>query len=129
SFVRLPMRLLGLVAVSALALALPASCAPLTATSLPAGPGDAGDAGLSGPDASGGSSGSGGGPDSGACTPGDVATYQPVYHPAAVTGRCTDMQQIMDYFEACFGDQKSTTRCNAFQGQSANITCASCVVT
>ena len=120
------MRLLGLVSLSAIALALPASCAPLSATPLP-GPADAGDAGLSGEGGSNSSSGGSADGGSGACVPGDVATYQPVYHPAAAVGGCADMQQIIDFYDACFGAQKTSSHCQTFQ--SANALCASCIVT
>ena len=80
------MRVHALAAIASLALALPAGCAPLSATPLP-GPSDGGlltDAVSGGDGGSSGSSSSGG--DGGACAPGDVATYQAVYHPAVATG-------------------------------------------
>jgi len=121
------MRLPGLVSICALALALPASCAPLSATPWPTGSGDAGavDSASSADGAS--SSGSGGSADGGACAPGDVATYQPVYHPAAPAHGCADMQQISGFFDACFGVNGTAALCEKFQGTYAD--CASCIVT
>src|ERR1017187_10041219 len=87
------MRLPGLASICALALALPASCAPLSATPLPTGSGDAGavDSAIFADGAS--SSGSGGSADGGACAPGDVATYQPIYHPAPPAHALGGIQQ------------------------------------
>jgi hypothetical protein len=126
------MRLLGLAASSLFIFALPCSCAPLSATELPGATDAGGDSGSKGRDggASSSSGGSGGGLDAAQCAPGDVTTYQPVYHPAAVNpGACTDMQTVADIYAACFGDKKDAGLCQKKQQDAATAACVSCIVT
>jgi hypothetical protein len=99
-------------------------CTPLTATSAPTG-GDL-DGGLE--DAGRQDEHNGPPGDAGSCQPGDVATYQPVYHPAGVADACT-MGQIQGFFDVCFGAQRSSALCQAFQADVDAGNCASCILT
>jgi hypothetical protein len=75
---------------------------------------------------------SGGGavpPDGGSCAPGDVVTYHPAYHPAAVQPQaCAGSPGLVEqFYEACLGAGRSTDACNGFR--QANADCAACIVT
>jgi len=104
-----------------------AACAPVSASQgATGGPTDAAphadaalaDTGLIGPAS-----------DGAACSPGDVATFQPVYHPAdMMTGACAP-EQAQALFDACFGDAKSDTACHAFRTDPTNFACTACVLT
>lgn len=120
-----------LCAASAAAAVLTApGCAPVTLSSFSA----SGDGGATGGDASGPGGGSSGGAisDSGLCAPGDVATYYPAYHPAAVLpGACAPTPGSPDligaFYEACFGSNKSDASCQQFR--AAHPACAACILT
>jgi hypothetical protein len=123
---RLVFATLALVAVAAPA------CAPVTVAPFAAEQ-DGGIFGDAPTGSSGGSSGSssGGAADAGMCLPGDVQTFHPTYHPAAVEeGACASpsgADLISAFFEACFGENKSDDACRTFGAN--NPTCAACIVT
>ena len=73
----------------------------------------------------------GGGPssDAAACAPGDVATFQPTFHPAnQVSGACS-AAQVETLFAACFGPSRSDVACHDFRADPANDACTHCVIT
>jgi hypothetical protein len=109
-----------------LQLVVGAACAPVTvtgsSTSADAGPLDAAqidaatgvDAGIAEPDG-------------GACVPGDVATYHPVYHPPAVQPQACTPDLVAQFFDACIGSARTTGACNGFRQD--NPGCAGCILT
>lgn len=72
--------------------------------------------------------GSGGEPDGGACMPGDVTTYHPMYHPPDVQPDACDgsLELVNQFFAACLGTHASTGDCNDFRQEHPD--CASCIV-
>jgi hypothetical protein len=67
-------------------------------------------------------------PEGGVCVPGDVATYHPVYHQAAVQpAACGSPELIDQFFKACLGSKATTDDCSDFAKENAD--CAACIVT
>jgi hypothetical protein len=70
--------------------------------------------------------------DANACTPGSaVQSFVPngTYRSAnPVVGACT-LDQINQYFAACFGESSSPAQCAMFKQASINTTCSSCILT
>src|SRR5580658_3865787 len=66
--------------------------------------------------------------DAGACEPGAVSTYQPMFHPAsgAWQGLCED-GLIEQYYASCLGTNADNDQCSAFKAM--NKDCAACIVT
>ncbi len=72
--------------------------------------------------------GGGGAPEAGACMPGDVTTYHPMYHPADVrpTACVGTTDLVKGFYLACLAASASKADCDSFR--QANPECASCIV-
>jgi len=66
-------------------------------------------------------------PDGGACVPGDVATFHPVYHPPAVQPQACTPELVGQFFTACLGSSRTTDACNDFR--TDNPDCSACILT
>jgi hypothetical protein len=109
-----------------LPLAVGVACAPVTVTGAGASV-DAGALDAAVVDAA--TSGDGGSaePDGSACVPGDVATFQPVYHPPAVQPQACTPELVGLFFTACLGASRTTDACNDFRKD--NPECSACILT